>query len=163
MQNRVAKGVSVAKCLACLLLFVASVTTAAGQTITRKTAFKAAPGSPVQNGVGDAPVSVVTGDFNKDGILDLAIANSSDNNVSVLLGKGDGTFAPAPGSPFDTGGNLTTALAVGDFNNDGKLDVVATDLPGGLSGALGDLFGSVGGNGPQPRSKSLSTEPIQEA
>ena len=146
MQISCTKGVSVWKCAVCFLLLAASIGTASGQTITRKTVFKEAAGSPVKNGVGDSPVSVVAGDFNKDGNLDLAIANSSDNNVSVLLGKGDGTFAPAPGSPFGTGGNLTTAIAVGDFNNDGKLDIVATDLPGGLSGFFDDFFGSVGGN-----------------
>jgi len=119
---------------------------AAGITITRKSSFREAPGSPVQAGIGDAPVSVAAGDFNHDGILDLAVANSSDNSVSILLGRGDGTFAASAGSAFSTGGNLTTAVAVGDFNNDGKLDVVATDLPGGLSGGLGDIFGSPGGN-----------------
>src|SRR5260370_19627352 len=41
------------------------------------------------------PVSVAVGDFNGDGKPDLAAANSSSNNVSVLLGNGDGTFQAA--------------------------------------------------------------------
>ena len=41
---------------------------AAGITITRKSSFREAPGSPVQAGVGDAPVSVAAGDFNHDGM-----------------------------------------------------------------------------------------------
>lgn len=52
--------------------------------------FTAAPGSPVP--VGTAPSSVVVGDFNLDGIQDLAVANSGGNNGSVLLGNGDGHF-----------------------------------------------------------------------
>src|SRR5262249_30829136 len=62
-----------------------------------------------------------------------------------LLGHGDGTFTLA-GSPLTTDGNLTTAVAVGDFNNDGKLDVGATDLPGGLTGIFNGITGSLGGN-----------------
>ncbi|HXH65694.1 MAG TPA: FG-GAP-like repeat-containing protein [Candidatus Limnocylindrales bacterium] len=126
--------------------FVLLISGTVAFNINRKSSFRAASGSPVVTGVGDAPVSVTMGDFNKDGILDLAIANSTDNSVSILLGKGDGTFAPSAGSAISTGGNLTTGVAVGDFNNDGKLDMVATDLPGGLSGGLGDIFGSPGGN-----------------
>ncbi len=38
------------------------------------------------------PSSVVTGDFNGDGRLDIATADQADNTVSVLLGNGDGTF-----------------------------------------------------------------------
>src|SRR2546429_6198795 len=41
---------------------------------------------------GSAPVSVAVGDFNGDGKLDLATANSGGYDVSVLLGNGDGTF-----------------------------------------------------------------------
>lgn len=117
--------------LTLVLLLVVGCT--AGATVTRKASFRSASGSPVKIGVGDAPVSVVTGDFNKDGFLDLAIANSNDNTVTILLGHGDGTFTPAPNSPHSTGGDLTRTVAVGDFNVDGKLDVVATDLPGGLT------------------------------
>ena len=86
---------------------------------------------------------MVAGDFNKDGILDLAVANSAHNSVSNLLGQGDGTFARSSGSTFPTAGNLTTAVAVGDFRNDGKLGVVTTELPGGLSDFFDDFFGSL--------------------
>ena len=48
---------------------------------------------------GPLPNSIVTGDFNGDGKLDLATPNYDTNTVTVLLGNGDGTFTPAPGSP----------------------------------------------------------------
>jgi FG-GAP-like repeat len=65
------------------------------------------------------------GDFNRDGILDLAVV--SDEGLSILLGKGDGTFQAAQnyaaGSFY-----YPTGLAVGDFNRDGNLDLaVACD------------------------------------
>src|SRR5215471_12831102 len=44
---------------------------------------------------GTAPFSVAVGDFNGDGVQDLAVANFNSNNVSVLLGNGDGTFQAA--------------------------------------------------------------------
>src|SRR4051794_16924004 len=49
----------------------------------------------VTYGSGGAPWDVATGDFNEDGKTDLAVANSDQNTVGVLLGKGDGTFAAA--------------------------------------------------------------------
>jgi hypothetical protein len=69
--------------------------------------------------------NVATGDFNGDGILDIiSTGNNSPGSVSVLLGNGDGTFAARPiVSPAGT--YYPSALAVGDFNNDGKLDLVA--------------------------------------
>jgi hypothetical protein len=123
-----------------------SVTVTSALTVTRKASFRPADSSPIRTGIGDAPVSVAIGDFNGDGFIDLVVANSSENTVSMLLGHGDGTFSSSAGSPFSTGGNLTTAVAVGDFNNDGKLDIVAIDIPGGLSGFFNGITGSLGGN-----------------
>src|SRR5947207_8498748 len=78
--------------------------------------------------VGQYPQAVVTGEFNGDGKLDLAVANEYDNTVSVLLGKGDGKLQPAVNAVT---GYYPLSLAVGDFNGDGKLDL-ATANDGGV-------------------------------
>src|ERR1700687_1415547 len=46
-------------------------------------------------GAGINPISVAVGDFNGDGVQDLAVANLNSDNVSVLLGNGDGSFQVA--------------------------------------------------------------------
>jgi Flp pilus assembly secretin CpaC len=52
---------------------------------------------------------------------DLVVANSTSNNVTVLLGNGDGTFQEAAGSPYRVGNN-PSSVVVADFNGDGNLD-----------------------------------------
>jgi len=52
---------------------------------------------------------------------DLVIANSTSNNVTILLGNGDGTFQEATGSPYTVGKNPSSVL-VADFNGDGNPD-----------------------------------------
>ena len=69
----------------------------------------------------------MVGDFNGDGIDDLAAANLSGNNVTVLLGNGAGSFTSASGSPFAVGQN-PEALVVGDFNRDGIADLATADF-----------------------------------
>ncbi|OYV18606.1 MAG: hypothetical protein CG439_1221 [Methylococcaceae bacterium NSP1-2] len=59
------------------------------------------------------------GDFNRDGKLDLAVANLSSNTVSVLLGNATGFDANID---YATSSN-PLSVSVGDFNNDGKLDL----------------------------------------
>ena len=49
-------------------------------------------GSPTNYPVGTLPRAVATGNFNHDGQLDLAVANTASNNISILLGNSDGTF-----------------------------------------------------------------------
>jgi len=75
-------------------------------------------------GLGSFPLAV--GDFNGDGKLDLVAVNESDTSVdngyvSMLLGNGDGTFQPA--ESYRTAGCCPDALAFGDFNGDGRLDL----------------------------------------
>ena len=79
---------------------------------------------------GNSPNWVSVADVNSDGSLDLITANlelgTGTGSVSVLLGKGDGTFSPHV--EFSNGGSRPSLVAVGDFNNDGKPDVLSTAL-----------------------------------
>ena len=89
--------------------------------------FTPATGSPVLTG--NSPVSVTEGDFNGDGIVDLAVANVGDGTVTILLGNGDGTFTPAANSPVSVGSE-PSSVAVGDFNADGIADLAVTNYGG---------------------------------
>jgi hypothetical protein len=73
--------------------------------------------------VGQSPTSVVVGDFNGDGKLDVAVG-ADNNTVSVLLGNGDGTFTTQPAMSV---GASPISVAVGDFNGDGKLDLAVAN------------------------------------
>jgi len=84
---------------------------------------------------GATPWSVATGDLNGDGRLDLVTANSTSNNVSVLLGNGDGTF----GTKVDYAtGSDPHCVALGDLNGDGRLDLATAN---GSSNSVSILLG----------------------
>jgi len=86
--------------------------------------------------------SVAVGDFNNDGNSDLVTANNATNNVSLLLGNGDGTFGAATYFPV---GSSPYTVAVADFNGDGNLDLATVNqnsnnvsiLPGNGNGTFG--------------------------
>ena len=77
---------------------------------------------PAQAGL--RPWDIASGDLNGDGKLDVVVANYGADTVSVLFGKGDGSFAAAVDYPV---GVNPHGVAVGDFNGDGKPDVVVAD------------------------------------
>jgi len=84
---------------------------------------------PLSFAAGAIPLSVAVGDFNGDGVLDMAVANMGQSpdfvsGVWVLLGNGDGTFQAALTFPV---GRYLYSVAVGDFNGDGKLDLAVAD------------------------------------
>lgn len=96
-------------------------------------------GSPVAAGF--SPQSVTVGDFNSDGIPDLAVADFTGNNVTVLLGDGTGLFAADPGSPFPVG-SRPVSVAAADFNGDGTTDLaVVNQSSNSVTVLLGDGFG----------------------
>jgi hypothetical protein len=82
--------------------------------------------TPTLNSTGIAsPYSIVTADFNADGFADFAVTNSNANSqVAVLLGKGDGTFQAPLKFPA---GSFALNIAVGDFNGDGKPDLIVSN------------------------------------
>ncbi|GAC1632344.1 MAG: hypothetical protein NVS9B14_05480 [Candidatus Acidiferrum sp.] len=79
--------------------------------------FAEAPGSPFP--VGTQPGSVVIADFNNDGKLDFAVADSADNTIATFQGNGDGTFTPFPKSPFTLPATMQgpVAMVSGNFQN----------------------------------------------
>jgi uncharacterized protein (TIGR03437 family) len=103
--------------------------------------------------VGNNPSTVAVGDFNGDGKLDLAIANKGSNTVTVLLANATGGFSEPLGSSPIAVGSAPVSVAVGDFNNDGKLDlVVANEGANNVSVLLGN---AMGGFAPDPGSSAF--------
>jgi hypothetical protein len=93
---------------------------------------------------GDTPIAMAVGDLNGDGKSDIVTANSYDDSVSVLLGKGNGTFAPTVDYPASA---TPAAIAVGDFDGNGKLDlVVANEGANTVSVRMGRGDGTFLGN-----------------
>jgi hypothetical protein len=114
--------------------------------------------SPPPTGV--EPNAIVVGDFNGDGKLDMAVANAGPVGYptqggppTIFLGKGDGTFSAS--TALTTASN-PSIIAVGDFNGDGKLDLV---VDGGANGALIILLGNGDGTFTQAPTPVTSFDP----
>jgi hypothetical protein len=86
---------------------------------------------------GPYPSWIVSGDFNNDGIPDLAVDERKLGAISVGLGQGDGTFGQ---SVQFAAGRLPNSVVIGDFNRDGNQDLAVTNISG-THGSVSILFG----------------------
>lgn len=91
---------------------------------------------------GTGSSQVTLGDFNGDGNLDAAVANTSAGTISVLFGAGDGSFSSTTPISGSTG---VFSLAVGDIDRDGVVDIVsASNASAGVQVYLGESKDGVG-------------------
>jgi FG-GAP-like repeat/IPT/TIG domain len=99
--------------------------------------------SAISNPSGITPIFLVTADLNNDGKTDLigfASVNQLENQLVTLLGNGDGTFQSPVLSPVAIENQrFPSAIAVGDFNADGRIDLAVTFLASGVGGGPGDV------------------------
>ena len=117
----------------------------AGQTYSITTLLGDGDGTFTNKGsvaTGGTFQAFAVGDFNGDGIPDLAVANTTADIVTILLGNGDGTFTASTAATSPTGNN-PVVISVADFNGDGIPDLAVGNapLPGG-SGSLTILLGN---------------------
>jgi len=95
---------------------------------------------------------LISGDFNNDGSLDVAVNNMS--GVSVWLGNGDGTFQTAMTYPVPVYGQ---GLVSGDFNQDGAIDLAVAGAAAPSRGAVAILFGHGDGTFAEPQLYPVGT------
>ncbi|MDX2044585.1 MAG: putative Ig domain-containing protein [Acidobacteriota bacterium] len=101
--------------------------------------FVQAMGSPIT--VGTFPRAVAVGSFNGDANQDLVVSNGGSDNLTILLGNGDGTFAETVGSPMPAG-DAPFHSVIGNYNGDANADLAVANLgEGTVRIFLGDGLG----------------------
>jgi len=117
----------------------------------------------VERIIGDKrPESITSGYIDDDKILDLAVANSGTNDVTILLGSGDGTFRPL--DPIEVGSGPTSIVSAhfNDDNGDGQLndqDHLDLAVANAFSDEVAVLFGKGNGHFEDPERFSVGKAP----
>ncbi len=113
------------------------------------------------------PTAILSGDFNGDGKPDLAVAASPGSSnagttVTVFLNDGNGTFAGGQVTTVEGGAGSSepVAIAAGDFNADGHLDLVATDY---TDSEVSVLLGTGTGTFAAPVTEPVGADPTAVA
>ena len=122
-------------------------------TFKDQTLSEAASGSGTQApiySVGNSPIFAAIADLNGDGKPDLVVANYTDGTLSVLLGRGDGTFGAQTTLMVGLGPDC---INVADFNGDGKPDILVSNA---VSGTLGLMLGNGDGTFQSERTTRVS-------
>jgi uncharacterized repeat protein (TIGR01451 family) len=107
--------------------------------------------------IGPDALDIETGDFNNDGVPDLATANFTLSTISVLIGAGGGFFSPiSTFSPSPSPNSLPLALDLNDLNGDGNLDIVVALL---FSSRFSVILGNGDGTFQAPVTYITATSP----
>jgi sugar lactone lactonase YvrE len=133
------------------------------------TSLASAPLGPATAGLGwlisqtpaisNSPVSQVTGDFNGDGIPDLALlsgTNSVAAAITILFGKGDGTFTAGPTTQSTVMSAINYPLVAADFNGDGKIDLAFLSWSAVPNETLTTLLGNGDGTFSAPATVTIN-------
>jgi hypothetical protein len=125
-----------------------STSAVAHQTVNAKPGkgFDPGPNNPTVS----SPQGAALGDFDGDGLMDLAVASASAGQISILLGNGDGSFHQANSSPISIANR--GQIATVDFDEDGKLDLVVL-----VSGGAAVFHGNGDGTFGSGQSLAIST------
>jgi hypothetical protein len=107
---------------------------------------------------GQRPYGVITARFTQSGNMDLAVADYLTNQVSILLGNGDGTFQ----KPLKFAVPAPAALAVGDFDSDGNQDLAVVETSTG-DGSIAIFLGDGAGHFKLSASYRTGVAPISVA
>ncbi|MFC5404595.1 FG-GAP-like repeat-containing protein [Cohnella soli] len=117
--------------------------------------------SPLTFATDTGPTLVNVGDFNNDSYFDLAIPSSAGqlSGVTIMLGAADGTFNKTSSFPLPNYSSIK-AMELGDFNDDGKVDIAIAASSQSSQGFVSILYGNGNGAFPKRYDVDVGTAPV---